>query len=405
MNWLPRNTILGELKMQESYVYYDGPRVFSCTSLTDQTFLAAWAEEGDHGDEWLYVPVSRARLDMVRSGGIPLRVAFESPEGFIFRVSLPHDVSQDDAAAPIRVGDIPEDWLPEPDFALEIPTHTLPLAESEEIIETKAKQESRTRLRLHVSLPRFARSEAPARGIGGLLLVTQSVYDNVGYSLTEQNPSPRGRVPSEVAAQTAISVVGAAASSFVLEMASNELDDLLGESLFAQTTLKVLELLDLKLEYSELSAKLAEIKPRAAKSFRSMVEKLAETGGDVTLAAAGTRLPYTARKLPAGKLEEFAKTLKRLVPEDQVEEVRRRMRLYKIDTERRTFGFRDESMDPTVDYEGAIDDAAWPQASHATVQENYDVLILGTTVIDETVGERKTTYRLMQISPVSGMVQ
>ncbi|MGV9938780.1 DUF6575 domain-containing protein [Streptomyces sp. NPDC003401] len=402
---MPRDTILGELKMQESYVYYDGPRVFSCTSLTDQTFLAAWAEEGDEGDEWLYVPVSQARLDMVRSGGIPLRTAIESPEGFIFQVSLPHDVGRDDIVKPIRVGDIPEEWLPEPDFALDIQTHTLPLAESGEVIESKAKQESRTRLRLHVSLPQFARSEAPARGIGGLLLVTQSVYDNVGYSLTEENPSPRGRIPSEVAAQTAISVVGAAASSFVLEMASNELDDLLGDSLFAQTTSKVLELLDLKLEYSDLSAKLAEIKPRAAKSFRSMVEKLAETGGDVTLAAAGTRLPYTARKLPASKLDEFAKTLKRLVPEDQVEEVRRRMRLYKIDTERRTFGFRDESMDPVVDYEGAIDDAAWPQASHATVQENYDVLILGTTVIDETVGERKTTYRLMQVSPVSGLAR
>ncbi|MFJ9742545.1 DUF6575 domain-containing protein [Streptomyces sp. NPDC101166] len=402
---MPRDTILGELKMQESYVYYDGPRVFSCTSLTDQTFLAAWAEEGDEGDEWLYVPVSQARLDMVRSGGIPLRTAIESSEGFIFQVSLPHDVGRDDTAKPIRAGDIPEEWLPEPDFALDISTHTLPLAESEEVIESKAKQESRTRLRLCVSLPQFARSEAPARGIGGLLLTTQSVYDNVGYSLTEENPSPRGRIPSEVAAQTAISVVGAAASSFVLEMASNELDDLLGDSLFAQTTSKVLELLDLTLEYSELSAKLAEIKPRAAKSFRSMVEKLAETGGDVTLAAAGTRLPYTARKLPAGKLDEFAKTLKRLVPEDQVEEVRRRMRLYKIDTERRTFGFRDESMDPVVDYEGAIDDAAWPQASHATVQENYDVLILGTTVIDETVGERKTTYRLMQVSPISGLAR
>ncbi|MGW3372482.1 DUF6575 domain-containing protein [Streptomyces hydrogenans] len=405
MNWLPRDSILGELKMQESYVYYDGPRVFSCTSLTDQIFLAAWAEEGEEGDEWLYVPVSQARLGMVRSGGIPLRVAFESPEGFVFQVSLPHDVSQDDSVKPIRPVDIPDEWLPEPDFSLEFPTHTLPLAEPEEVIETKARQESRTRLRLHVSLPRFARSEAPARNIGRLLIATQSVYDNFGYSLTEENPSPKGRIPSEVAAQTAISVVGAAASSFVLEMASNELDDLLGDSLFAQATTKVLELLDMELEYSELSEKLTEIKPRAAKSFRWMVEKLAETGGDVTLAAAGTQIPYTARELTAEKLEEFVKTLRRLVPEEQIEEVRRRLRLYKIDTERRTFGFRDESMDPVVDYEGAIDEAAWPQASHATVQENYDVLILGTTVIDETVGDRKTTYRLMQVSPVSGMVR
>ncbi|MFF4280250.1 DUF6575 domain-containing protein [Streptomyces kronopolitis] len=396
---MPRDTVLGELKMQESYVYYDGPRVFSCISLTDQVYLAVWAEEGAAEDEWLYIPISRARLDMVRSGGIPLRSAIQNPEGFIFKASLPHDVGRGDVVKPIRVGDIPEDWLPEPDFELDIATHTLPLAEPKEVIARKAQQESRTRLRLHVSLPRFARSEAPARGIGCLLMATQSVYDNVGYSLTDENPSPRGKIPGEVAAQTAISLLETAASSFVLEMASNELDDLLGDSLFAQTTSKLLDLLDLKLEYSELSVKLAEIKPRAAKSFRFMVEKFAETGGDVTIAGAGTRMPYIARELPAGKLEEFAKTLKRLVPEEQVEEVRRRMRLYKIDTQRRTFGFKDESMDPTIDYRGAIDEAAWPQASHATMQDVYDVLILGTTVLDETVGERKTTYRLMQLSP------
>ncbi|MFE3161792.1 DUF6575 domain-containing protein [Streptomyces sp. NPDC059224] len=400
---MPRNTILGELKMQEPYVYYDGPRVFSCTSLTDQTYLAVWAEEGDEGDEWLYVPVSQARLNMVRSGGIALRSAIESPEGFVFQVSLPHDVDEQDAAKPIRVVDIPEEWLPESDFSLDLPTHTLPVAEPEEVIESKAHQESRTRLRLRVALPRFARSEAPARAIGGLLLQTQSVYDNFGYALTEENPSPKGKIPAEVTGQTAIAMVGAAASSFVLELASNELDDLLGDSLFTRTTSKLLELLDLSLEYPALSEKLAEIKPRAAKSFRSLVERFAETGGDVTVAAAGTRLTYTARELPAEKLEEFAKTLKRLVPEEQVEEVRGRMRLFKIDTDRRTFGFRNESAD--VDYEGAIDDAAWPQASHATAQENYDVLILGTTVIDETVGERKTTYRLMQMSHPSGEVR
>ncbi|MFJ7909865.1 hypothetical protein [Kitasatospora sp. NPDC096204] len=200
-------------------------------------------------------------------------------------------------------------------------------------------------------------------------------------------------------------MVGASAASFMLEMASNELDNLLGESLFVQVTEKVIELLDMNLEYSELAGKLAEIKPRAAKSFRLLVENFVETGGDVTVAAAGTHIPYSKRELPSEKLHEFAKTLNRLIPEDQSIEIRRRMVLYKIDTESRTFGFRDESSNPADDYEEKIDDLAWPQASHTTVQEHYDVLLVGTTVIDETVGERRTKYRLMQISHISGEVR
>ncbi|WP_051838101.1 DUF6575 domain-containing protein [Streptomyces sp. NRRL WC-3742] len=402
---MPEKTILGDLKILETYVFYDGPRVFSCISLTDQIYLALWAAEGADGDDWLYLPISKSRLEMVRSGGIALRAAVEWPEGFTFRVFLPHRPGSLDSVEPISSSEIPEEWLPEEGYCLDLATHTLPLADPESVIETKARQESRTRLRLRVKLPKFSRSEAPARAIGALLLQTQAVYDNLGYALREITPSQRGKIPADVTGQTAISMVGASAASFMLEMASNELDDLLGESLFVQVTEKLIELLDMNLEYSELASKLAEIKPRAAKSFRLLVEKFVETGGDVTVAAAGAHIPYSKRELTSEKLHEFAKTLNRLVPEDQSIEIRRRMVLYKIDTERRTFGFRDESSNPADDYEGKIDDLAWPQASHATVQEHYDVLIVGTTVIDETVGERRTKYRLMQISHISGEVR
>jgi hypothetical protein len=405
MSWMPRDTLLGELKLVETYFEYDGPRIFSCISLTDQLYLALWVNEGDTGDDWLYVPVSHARLNMIRSGGLSLRNAIQLAEGMAYSVFLPYDDGEIDTARPLAPSSIPEVWLPQPDASVEIPTHTLPLAEPQHVIEMKALQESRTRLRLRVKVPDSFRSEAPAGSIGKILVMTQSVYDNFGYSLQNDSPSPVGRIPADISSRTAVSVVGASAASFVLELASNELDDLFGESLFADVTRRLLELLDLNLEYAELANRLVEIKPRAAKSFRKLVEKFAETGGDVTVAAAGSSIAYSERYLPADRLQSYLASLSRLVPDEEVASIRGRMRLFKVDTERRTFGVRNELVDPPIDYEGAIDDLAWPQASHATVQENYDVLITGVTVLDEAVGEKKTTYRLVQISPTSGTVE
>jgi hypothetical protein len=402
---MPQGTPLGELKLVETFFYYDGPRIFSCVSLTDQLYLAFWVEEGDSRDTWLYIPVSQARLGMVRSGGISLRACIESPEGFAYVVTMPYSDEEREEVNPVRPSSIPDEWLPEPTSFLDLDTHTLPIAEPDSVIEFKARQESRTRLRLRVKIPELARSEAPVRAVGALLTRAQSLYDNFGYSIQEENPSDRGPIPADITAKTGISLVGAAASSFMLELASAELDDLFGNSLFSEVTQKLLTLLDLELEYSELAHKLAEVKPRAAKSFRSLVEKMAETGGDVTVAAAGVGIGYSKRELSAERLQDFLRVLNRLTPEEEVVVIRGRMRLYKVDTKHHTFGLRDESLDPHVEYEGAIDDAAWQQASHATVEENYDVLVTGTTVIDETVGDKRTTYRLAQISHTSGEVQ
>jgi hypothetical protein len=405
VSWTPRGTILGELKLIESYFEYDGPRIFSCISLTDQLYLALWVNEGEAGDDWLYIPVSHARLDMIRSGGLPLRGAVQLAEGLAFSVFLPYDEDEVDTARPLTPSSIPEEWLPSPETCIEIPTHTLPLAEPQNVIEMKAQQESRTRLRLRVKIPESFRSEAPASSIGKILVMTQSVYDNFGYSLQNENPAPVGRVPSEISNRTAVSVVGASAASFVLELAASELNDLFGESLFADVTRRLLELLDLNLEYPDLARRLVAIKPRAAKSFRKLVEKFAETGGDITVAAAGASIPYSERHLPAERLQTYLAALNRMVPDEEIATIRGRMRLFKVDAERRTFGVKNELADPPVDYEGAIDDSAWPQASHATIQENYDVLITGVTVLDEAVGETKTTYRLMQISSTTGTVK
>lgn len=398
MSWLPEGTVLGELHLEETFVEYDGPRVFSCVSATDQHFIAGWAEEHPEYDMWLYLPVSEARLISVRSGGLTLRDAFERPEGLVYQVTLPLDSDgAPDLVSPVDPSRLRDEWLPEPDFRIELQTATLPPAESGDLWRLRAIQESRSRIRLQVKLPRTTRSEAPTKKVGELLVSTQSLYDNFGLALLRSDPPQAGPIPHEVAAETATDVVGLAAASFVVELASSNYDDLLGESTFADITKRVLTLLDLSLDRDAMIEQLTALRPRGAKSFRNFVRGLASTGGAVTLAAVGTSLDYTARDLSPERLQTLRQILDTLVPDDAFE-IRGHMLLYRGDTERKQFGVRDELTDAR--YEGQIAERAVPQVHLAALDQIYDVLIYETSTYDEAVNERKAVYVLEQLTPI-----
>ncbi len=398
MSWLPIDTPLGDLRSIETLVFYDGPRVFSCESLSEQRYVAAWAEEGDDVDLWLYAAVSQRRLDMLRSGGLPLRAAFLNPEGPLWLVVIGHDAARADRAELLAPADVREDWLPGEGFFLSLATQTLPPSTSAELIELDARRQARGRLRLEVSLPGYTRSEAPTRKVGELLVLTQNVYDNVGLAKLTADPPQRGRIPGEIAEETATDVIGLSAASFVIELAANKGDDLFGESVFSRITVTLLELLNLRRDRDSLVAGLQELRPRGAKSFRNFVTGLASTGGDVTVSAASAQFAYIQRDLPADRLQTLVQLLNVIVPDD-VAEIRGRMRLYRADTDRRMFGLRDELEEAR--YEGDVSDRAAMQVEHATLNELYDVVISVYSSFDEAVGERKPRYVLEQLVPVA----
>lgn len=401
MTWLPRDTVLGELTLADTFVFYDGPRVFSCRSLTDQTYLAVWAEEGADADLWLYVPVSAARLAMIRSGGMSLREALSTPEGIAYLVRLPHDEDESDEARPISRSDLQDAWLPDEGFRLEIETATLRQADSEDAIVALARQEHRTRLRLRLRLDDELRSEAPARSVGELLVLTQNVYDNLGLAISEPDPPQTGRIPARISLEVESSVLETRAASFVVELGASKSDDLFGSSLFTQVTQRLLSLLDVSVDFDSLASDVRSLRPRGAKSFRKFVAGLADTGGDVTVAAAGVSFAYTRRVLSRDTLQNLVLILNRLVPDEEVEQIRGRMRLYRGDTQRRVFGLQDEAAD--LSYEGKVSDRAFNQVAHAELGASYDVVIVATSVLDEVVGERRVRYELDQLAPISDL--
>jgi hypothetical protein len=119
----PVGTQMGDLQLEEVFLDYDGPKLFSCRSKTGQWFIAVFVDEDDTSEIYLYMPISHERLLTVRSGQLPLRVAFSSPEDGI-AYSVRRYLDRADSDVNVITDGIPEEWLPDEAAVLSLPTPT-----------------------------------------------------------------------------------------------------------------------------------------------------------------------------------------------------------------------------------------------------------------------------------------
>lgn len=81
-------TPIGSLAVKEVFLSYDGPKLFSCESLSGQSFVALSVEIIDEAERWFFAPASLPGLLSLRSGKVPLREAFLNPaDGWIWEFS------------------------------------------------------------------------------------------------------------------------------------------------------------------------------------------------------------------------------------------------------------------------------------------------------------------------------
>ena len=110
---LPEGTLLGELEIEEVFVYFDFPRLFSCKNEKGQIYLALSVEETDEITKWLYVSLSNPRLEKIRWGEISLREAFQNSDGGnAYIVTVPASKFNQSFSDEISSESIPENWLP-----------------------------------------------------------------------------------------------------------------------------------------------------------------------------------------------------------------------------------------------------------------------------------------------------
>lgn len=113
---------LADLTIDETFVYYDGPKVFTCLSESGTRYLCAWAQSSEFHDRWLCTSITEPRLQQLRSGELELREAFADPECELWIATEYWNKGSDKFDAVLRDhATIPDAWLPAQGFRINQP--------------------------------------------------------------------------------------------------------------------------------------------------------------------------------------------------------------------------------------------------------------------------------------------
>lgn len=281
MGELPSGTFLGDLSLGHVLEYYDFPRLFTCRSVTGQNYVAVSTFDDDSESHWIYLPISSLRLESIFSGGMPLRQAFQQPEGgYLVRV-VSHQAARSYETAYVLPEQVPEEDLPSSDYSITVSNQpsdqdTLPTAQQVAV----ATRRETFDYRIYPDQPNS--HEVPARKLGGILTSTQELVDALGQA-AQGAPTVRGPIAAELLQKTRVNVSHSFRGSFGVQFRSAQFSDLLDESVVAGAIRELTNLLQAEDSEDLLSNKLHALRGRVASKYRRLLKELADIDSGIEL--------------------------------------------------------------------------------------------------------------------------
>ena len=111
MAYLPESTVLGKIEIVEVYEYYDISRLFLCQNEFGHYYVALSIGEDAYSNTWLYVLVSKKRVQLLRCGKIELRdVYLKAEDRCVFKVFT--HVTEPHKIITLSCENVRKGWLP-----------------------------------------------------------------------------------------------------------------------------------------------------------------------------------------------------------------------------------------------------------------------------------------------------
>jgi hypothetical protein len=384
---------MGRLTINEIYVRYDGPRLFSCVNESGGYFLGLFVEEDDNDEVFVFAPASSDRLNAVRSGQMPLRHAFEAPlDGGVFVVRS-SKTGLETSTERRRAGDIPTDWLPDAAARLNLETPTAAPLDVEQL-EAEARSIGRTIAVFELDGP-WTTTEFPLRPLGEVMRTIQDSIDSFAQVVTN-NQTNRGAIQREILDETELTFYGQRAASFAFLVASAPRDRLFESDLVKRSLSELTTLIDAA-SSGTLEETLGRLHPRALSKYRDLLEQLDDLESGLTAIVSPPTGQGTRSTLTLDGVRDSLELVRSSLGPD-VEQVTIEGQLIGVNARTWSFELLDERADRR--YSGKTVDRARAQLLGLTIGHRYRAQLLSETELLPVTGEIHHKYRLVEIAPL-----
>ena len=381
---------IDKLEVIEVYDYYDFPLLFSCKNAASQIYIAFIADELPEYEMWLYVEVSAARFNLIRSGKIDLFDTFTKPEmDRLIKVIVPRNNSVNFSSVEVSLSDLPNDIFPPVNDYLDI--EYTPYIQQTGMVDI-AKAAGREIISFVFKTIEGYNAEAPILQLGGVLTCFQNVMNIIEVARRNvKNVTPAIRETMRFYA------LPFQPGSFEIKLASKKRNESQMEfpefrSEQNETLTQFFNLLKSKDNKSDLKDILTKLGLKTTNRYRYLLTSLDKLDTDITMSWTSpivnedTVVYFSKDEIPL-----LIETLK-AIEEEQEEPQTIKGELIGLSLDRNRFELQVNSTEDPI--RGVIGDDPNVNITKATISNQYKALI------QEVVKRNETTNEVVKIEHI-----
>lgn len=380
--------LLGSIYIMEEIIYYDKPLTFTCKNDIGNQFIASCIELEEE-EQWLFLPLSEARLIQVLRGSITAYDAFTKPEmEFLWKVYIQSNNYSLGRAKKIKPSELHEDDLPDKDIVYDLygeETFSIKSNERNKIVQDSVK-ERREFLDLSLEMEDSHVHEIEAAFLGKVLETTQNLVNVIAHK-----KGVNGKVPRHIKEENKLIYSGDFAASFGFRLKSNNLSNILNESELQDSLTVFMDLLESKSNTKKIVEILKDLNPSVLHYYKNFLNVL--KGGNVSIKTycAFPNDRYRNINVTIDDIKESIKALDSEIKEYNKEDTFQG-KIVAIDTTNKTFKFisdDNETISGTIGENVKIEEYRLPK--DARVKLNIKIKL------NDFTGQENIDYELVEL--------
>jgi hypothetical protein len=392
---LPKNTLLGKLRLESTFQFFDVPRLFTCLNQSGCRYLVLSTSDDYESFHWLYVPISSDRLSSLISQAITLKSAFTYPEdGYLFSVvSSFSGEAKIDYILPeqVEIEDLPEDGL-----FLDC-SERPPLGLGAVDVNVAANSSRRETCNFHFYPWDTKLPEMDVKDLGGILTSFQELSNALGQ-YCQGEVTLKGAIPADILEASRFRFTQVFEGSFGIQLRSKAHGDLFHNSLASDVLLELTNLLESRDDEDNISNKLRGLKGRVASKYKSFLKEIKKLDSPMKLDW-GSVCESRSRSINLTKHEiRTAFELVSKIDVDMSESVSFRAELLGLDVA--THRFRVKHLKDSEVYTGKIANDTLETVSHSEINGVYHITLKKIIETNSTSGLEYTKWLLIVLEAI-----